>query len=96
MGIAAIGPQPDGFVEVSLCFVHGASLPDPKTILLGSGKQTRFIRLESASVLAHPDVRALVAAAIDHARTPFPLSGRGRLLIRAVAAKQRPRRSATK
>jgi hypothetical protein len=41
---------------VGLCFIHGASLPDPKKILLGSGKQTRFIRLESADVLARPEV----------------------------------------
>ena len=30
------------------------SLPDPKKILLGSGNQTRFIRLESADVLNAP------------------------------------------
>src|SRR5262245_65780696 len=48
---------------VGLCFIRGASLPDPKNLLLGSGKQTRFIRIGSASVLAQPDVEALVAAA---------------------------------
>src|SRR5262245_52369059 len=37
---------------VGLCFIQGARLPDPQKILLGSGKQTRFIRLESAAVLA--------------------------------------------
>ena len=30
---------------VGLCFVRGASLPDPDKVLLGSGKQTRFVRL---------------------------------------------------
>ena len=30
---------------VGLCFIHGASLPDPAKVLTGSGKQTRFIRL---------------------------------------------------
>jgi hypothetical protein len=78
---------------VGLCFIHGASLPDPKKILLGSGKQTRFIRLPSAGVLADPQVDALIAAAIDHASTPLQTGGRGKLIIRAVAAKQRPRRS---
>src|SRR3982750_1743494 len=29
---------------VGLCFIHGAKLPDPKKVLLGSGKQTRFVR----------------------------------------------------
>src|ERR1041384_870051 len=28
---------------VGLCFIHGAALPDPAHILLGSGKQTPFI-----------------------------------------------------
>ena len=32
---------------VGLCFIHGAKLPDPRKLLLGSGNQTRFIRLES-------------------------------------------------
>ena len=77
---------------VGLCFIHGAALPDPKKLLLGSGTQTRFLRVESASRLAHPDVEALFAAAIDRAKTPLPPTGRGRLTIRSVASKQRPRR----
>ena len=39
---------------IGLCFINGAALSDPKKVLLGSGKQTRFIRLESAAVLARP------------------------------------------
>ncbi len=77
---------------VGLCFIHGAALPDPKKVLLGSGKQTRFIRLESAGVLARPEVEALVAAAIARAKTPLPATGRGKLIIQSVSAKQRPRR----
>ena len=33
---------------VGLCFIRGARLPDPQKILLGSGKQTRFVRLPAA------------------------------------------------
>lgn len=77
---------------VGLCFIHGASLPDPKKLLLGDGTQTRFIRLESASRLAEPDIEALIAAAIERARKPLPASGRGKLVIRSIATKQRPRR----
>jgi hypothetical protein len=77
---------------VGLCFIHGARLPDPRKLLLGSGKQTRFMRLASADVLARPDVEALIAAAIARAKTPLAASGRGRLIIRCVSAKQRPRR----
>ena len=91
--IVSIAARANG---VGLCFIQGARLPDPKKLLLGSGKQTRFIRVESASVLAHPDVEALIAAAIDRAKTPLPVTGRGKLIIRSVAAKQRPRQKPTK
>src|SRR5215475_1764180 len=47
--IVSIAARANG---IGLCFIHGAKLPDPKRLLLGSGKQTRFIRLESAAVLA--------------------------------------------
>jgi hypothetical protein len=77
---------------VGLCFIHGASLPDPHKLLLGSGNQTRFIRLESVDMLARPEVKALIAAAVVRAKTPLPARGRGRLMIRSVSAKQRPRR----
>ena len=77
--------------RVAICLFWGAKLPDPKRLLVGSGKQVRFLRLESAATLAHPDVEALLAAAVAHSKVPFPTRGRGRLVIRAVSAKQRPR-----
>jgi hypothetical protein len=77
---------------VGLSFYRGATLPDPKKILQGEGKQNRFIRLESAKTLDRPEVRALVAAAVAQARVPFAERGRGRLVIRSVSKKQRPRR----
>jgi hypothetical protein len=77
---------------VGLCFIQGARLADPKKILLGSGKQTRFIRLESAAVLNRPEVEELIAAAIAQSKTPLAAGGRGQLIIRSVSAKQRPRR----
>jgi hypothetical protein len=77
---------------VGLCFIHGAGLPDPHNVLLGSGNQTRFIRLDSPQVVERPEVEALVAAAITQARVPLPVAGKGKLIIRSVSAKQRPRR----
>ena len=91
--IMSIAARADG---VGLCFIQGAGLPDPQKLLLGSGKQTRFIRLESASRIANPDVEALIAAAIGQAKTPLPVTGQGRLIIRSVAAKQRPRQKISK
>src|SRR5262245_47891915 len=92
-GIVSIAARADG---VRLYLMNGPQLPDPKGLLLGSGKQARFVPVDAAGRLAHPDVEALMAAAIDQARIPLPSKGRGRLIIRTAAAKQRPRRKPTK
>ena len=81
-----------GASGVGLSFYRGSTLPDPKGILLGEGKQNRFIRLDSAKVLNRPEVESLIAAAIAQARVPFAKSGRGRLIVRSVSKKQRARR----
>ncbi|HEX4708591.1 MAG TPA: hypothetical protein VH229_12775 [Candidatus Udaeobacter sp.] len=81
---------------VGLCFILGASLPDPGKILSGSGKQTRFVRLASSDVLELPEVQALLSVAAQRAREPLPPSGRGKLIIRSVSAKQRARRKPQK
>jgi len=77
---------------VGLSFYYGATLPDPHRLLLGSGSQNRFIRLESAATLARPEVEELIAAAIAQGETPLPASGKGKLIIRSVSEKQKPRR----
>ena len=77
---------------VGLCFIHGAKLPDPHKILLGSGKQTRFIRLESAATLARPEIETLLQAAVAQAKSPLPATGGGYTMIKSISAKQRPRR----
>ena len=92
-GIVSIAARADG---VQLYFIRGPQLPDPKKLLMGSGKQTRFIQVETASRLAHPDVEALIAAAIDQAGVPLASKGRGRLVIRTFPGKQRPRRRLAK
>jgi hypothetical protein len=78
---------------VALSFYHGATLPDPHKILQGSGKQNRFVRLSSATMLTTPKVEALLRAALDQAKSPLPPTGPGRTIIKSVSAKQRPRRS---
>ena len=81
---------------VSLYFSQGPKLLDPKRLLRGSGKQTRFIQLESASQLAHPDMKALLAATIAQARVPLPSKGKGSLIIKSDGAKKKPRRKSAK
>jgi hypothetical protein len=77
---------------VGLSFYRGATLPDPKGILVGEGKQNRFLRLDSAKVLDRPEVEALIAAAIRQNTAPFREKGRRELIIRSVSKKQRPRK----
>ena len=81
---------------VGLAFYHGASLPDPHHLLLGSGSQNRFIRLESVETLARPEVEALIAAAVAHNKAPLSASGKSQLIIRSISAKQKPRRKTAK
>jgi hypothetical protein len=80
---------------VGLSFYYGATLPDPRKLLLGSGSQNRFIRIESVATLTRPEVEELIAAAIAQAKRPLPGSGRGKLIIRSISKKQRPRRKAS-
>lgn len=81
---------------VGLAFYRGASLPDPHKILQGSGSQNRFVRLESAETLNDPKIKALIGAAFDQAITPFAKTGRGKLIIRSISKKQKPRRKPKK
>jgi len=77
---------------VSICFIYGASLPDPDGILQGGGNQTRFVRLPSAATLAQAPVARVLRAAIADADPKLPSKGGGKLIIRLIAPKQRPRR----
>jgi hypothetical protein len=79
---------------VGVHFSGGTTLPDPHGLLLGEGSQNRFIRVESAEALSRPEVEALIAAAIAQSKAPLPASGTGKLIIRSISAKQRPRRKA--
>jgi hypothetical protein len=90
-GIVSIAARAD---RVDLYFNQGPRLPDPKKLLQGSGKQTRFVRVDAARQLAHPDVEAFIAAAIDHSSVLLPSRGKGNLIIKTnktAAAKKRSR-----
>ena len=86
--VVAISAAANG---LRLVFNQGPILPDPKKLLLGSGKETRFIWVESAKTLALPEVEALLRATIDRAKTPLRPSGRGKVIIKPSSAKRRPR-----
>jgi hypothetical protein len=78
---------------IGLHFYYGSSLPDPHGILEGSGNQNRFVRLlDGAATLSKPEVAELIGAAEAQADPTFPKAGGGKLMIRSIAEKQRPRR----
>jgi hypothetical protein len=88
----SIAARADG---VDLYFNHGPQLPDPKKLLRGSGKQTRFVRLESARQLTNPDVEAFITGALDRSSVSLPATGKGSLIIKTnkagAAKKKQPR-----
>ena len=77
---------------IGLSFLRGATLPDPGRILQGSGTRNRFVRLQGPATLSEPAVDALLTAAAAQADPPFAPSGSGKLIIRSISSKQRPRR----
>lgn len=80
---------------VNLFFLHGASLHDPSGLLEGNGKQIRSIKLTSAAKLSSPQVEALVAQAARPFLARLAIAPRLSTVIKAVAAKRRPRRAVT-
>lgn len=77
---------------VTLFFLQGARLPDPKRLLQGSGKIVRHIRLELPTDLDQPAIRELMLNALQSAKRPIDHTAPGGLVIKSVSAKQRPRR----
>ena len=80
---------------VTLFFLQGAGLPDPKRLLKGSGKVVRHIVLASAGgpgSAGHPgpDGQGVDTRGSRHR----PNRTRRSLVIRSICAKQRPRRPA--
>ncbi len=49
--------------HVNLGFNDGATLPDPKGILLGKGNRIRHLTIKSESDLARPEIRAYIRRA---------------------------------
>jgi hypothetical protein len=82
--------------RVSLFFLQAAKskLDDPEKLLQGSGNLVRFIPLESAAVLDSAPVRKLMDQALARAKVPMSRSGKGKLIIQSISARQRPRRPA--
>jgi len=77
---------------VTLYFIQGRKVADPKRLLQGQGSQGGFVRVESPAVLDDRNVIALMKSAVTIGKTPLPASGRGRTIVKSISANQRPRR----
>ncbi len=77
---------------VSLFFLQGAGLADPSGLLKGSGSTVRHIVLGGIGDFERADVRALMDAALVSTKRPLEPGAEGRLIIKSISAKQRPRR----
>jgi hypothetical protein len=86
--ILSLAADPHG---VQLMFYYGATLDDPHGLLRGSGVQNRSIRLQSAADISKPAIDALIGAAAAQGESPLLAKGGGRLIIKSISPKQRPR-----
>ena len=77
---------------VTLCFLNGKGLPDPAGLLKGEGSRVRHVRLDPPERLDAPEVQALIDAALAGTEPPFDSGAEGRLIVKSISAKQRPRR----
>jgi hypothetical protein len=69
-----------------------SDLQDTQQLLQGSGSVVRFIPLDSAAQIDSAPVQRLMKQALAAAKVPLNRTGRGKLIIKAISARQRPRR----
>jgi hypothetical protein len=77
---------------VTLFFLDGKQLVDPRGLLEGDGKIVRRLTLEDAAHVDRPAVKALIRQAVRAADPPIDARGRRRMVIKSVSKSQRSRR----
>jgi hypothetical protein len=77
---------------ITLFFLYGASLKDPRGLLKGTGSRVRSIRLDSPSDLDRIEVRQLISCAIAPHAARLKQCPRLQLIVKSTASKRRPRR----
>lgn len=82
--------------ELRLYFNDGKELPDPARRLQGSGSKVRFVVLESAGDLGHPEIGALMTAARERAGGTFEPNGGTRTILKATSKQKATKQKATK
>jgi hypothetical protein len=77
---------------VTLFFLKGAALSDPKGLLQGTGSTVRSVRLSPPEVLTSRPVAALIKDALRPYATAFAQAPPLSTVIKSVSARKRPRR----
>jgi hypothetical protein len=81
---------------ITLFFLKGGALPDPERRLEGKGSTVRSIRIETAKVLnetfGDEYVDRLITAAVMNVGWVLAPKDKGRVIIKFVSPKQRPRK----
>lgn len=79
---------------INLFFLQAVKqrLADPQHKLRGEGTTVRHIRIDDAKTLDDRAVLALIEQSLAKARVPLPTDAKGYVMIRAISAKQLPRR----
>lgn len=77
---------------VNLYFLQGAYLPDPDGILQGAGNLVRHVRITDLAQFDDPALRKLIELAKQQCEPPLDPSSPRRIVVKAIAEKQRPRR----
>ncbi len=102
-GFSPTARSQDAFISVAgyprwvtLFFLHGAQLHDPKGLLEGDGKQVRSIRLKTPEDINKTEVEAIIVQAIRPHQSALQAAPPLTTTIKMVVAKQRPRRPAPK
>jgi hypothetical protein len=80
-GIFSIALYPP---HVSLFFLQGAKLPDPTRRLRGAGTIVRHVVLKDLALLDAPDVRSLIAMALETAKVPLDATQERRMIIKSI------------
>lgn len=80
--------------RVSLFFLQAMKcrLEDPRKLLQGSGGLVRFIPLDSPAQIDSAPVQRLMKQALAAAKVPLRRTGKGKLIIKSISARRRPRR----
>ena len=77
---------------VTLFFLYGANLKDPNSLLDGTGRRVRSIRLQAPADLDRRDVKHLISQAMAPQAEALARCPRLTLVVKSIATKRRPRR----